>query len=106
MRRYGVDESMLAEPRATAPVVALLREEVAWARSCFAAGAPLAGRAPAALRPAVEMFLAGGRAVADAIERQGFDTLARRPTVSRWRKLHLACQAWWRLQCSRGGGEA
>lgn len=106
MRRHGVEESMLEQPQAPAPVVALLRDEVAWARSCFDAGAPLVDLAPATLRPAVGMFLAGGRAVADAIERQGFDTLARRPTVSRWRKLHLACQAWWRLQCSRGGGEA
>jgi squalene synthase HpnC len=106
MRRHGVEEPMLSEPRASAAVVSLLRDEVAWARSCFDAGAPLVDRAPAALRPAVGMFLAGGRAVADAIERQGFDTLFRRPTVSRWRKLRLAGDAWWRLAWSRGGAEA
>ena len=106
MRRHGVEEPMLAEPRASAAVVSLLRDEVAWARACFDAGAPLVDLAPAALRPAVGMFVAGGRAVADAIERQGFDTLSRRPTVSRWRKLRLAGNAWWRLAWSRGGGEA
>jgi hypothetical protein len=40
------------------------------------------------------MFLAGGRAVADAIERAGHDTLVRRPTVGRWTKLRLAGRAW------------
>jgi phytoene/squalene synthetase len=44
------------------------------------------------------MFLAGGRAVADAIERAGFDTVARRPTLGKWTKLRLAARAWWRLQ--------
>jgi squalene synthase HpnC len=102
LRRHGVDESMLALARAPEPVVELLRDEVSWARSCFAAGAELAELAPAALRPAVAMFLGGGRAVADAIERQGYDTLVRRPTVSRWRKLRLACSAWWRLVRSSG----
>jgi phytoene/squalene synthetase len=36
--------------------------------------------------------------VADAIERAGFDTLARRPTVGKWSKLRLAASAWWKLQ--------
>jgi phytoene/squalene synthetase len=49
------------------------------------------------------MFLGGGRAVADAIERQGFDTLARRPTVGRWTKLRLAAGAWWRSRVAGGG---
>jgi phytoene/squalene synthetase len=53
------------------------------------------------------MFLAGGRAVADAIERAGYDTLVRRPTVGKWTKLRLAAQAWWSLQTTphtAGGG--
>jgi hypothetical protein len=39
------------------------------------------------------MFLAGGRAVADAIETAGFDPLARRPTVGRLAKLRRAGRA-------------
>jgi phytoene/squalene synthetase len=73
---------------------------VAWARERFAAGAPLVDFAPAVLRPAIGMFLAGGRAVADAIERAEFDTLARRPTLGKWTKLRLAAWAWWRLQAT------
>ena len=103
MQRHGVTEAMLEAQRAGPPLRDLLRAEVAWARECFDAGAPLVGVAPPVLRPAIGMFLAGGRAVADAIERGGFDTLGRRPTVGKWTKLRLAAQAWWRLQTTPHG---
>ena len=93
MARHGVTEPMLATPPAAEAVRALIRDEVSWARECFNAGADLPVLAPRSLRPAIAMFLAGGRAVADAIERAGFDTLARRPTVSRGVKLWLAGKA-------------
>ena len=96
MRRWGVAEADLDAPAATEPVRRLLADEVAWARRCFDAGASLAAAAPPTLRPAVAMFVGGGRAVADAIERGGYDTLIRRPTVGRWTKARLAAAAWWR----------
>jgi squalene synthase HpnC len=107
MRQHGVTEAMLDAPRAAPRLKELVRAEVAWAREQFDAGEPLVGVAPPALRPAIGMFLAGGRAVADAIERAGCDTLARRPTVGKWTKLRLAAWAWWRLQATphaAGGG--
>ena len=107
MQQHGVTEAMLDAQRAGPRLRELLRAEVAWARECFDAGEPLVGVAPPVLRPAVGMFLAGGRAVADAIERAGFDTLGRRPTVGKWTKLRLAAHAWWRLQTmphAAGGG--
>ena len=107
MRRHGVTEAMLDAQRAAPPLRELLREEVAWAREQFDAGEPLAGVAPPVLRPAIGMFLAGGRAVADAIERAGYDTLVCRPTVGKWTKLRLATRAWWSLQVTphtAGGG--
>lgn len=103
MARHGVDEALLDAPAASPALRRLLADEVEWARRCFAAGAPLADAAPAVLRPAIAMFLGGGRAVADAIERQGFDTLSRRPTVGRWTKLRLATRAWWRSHVAGGG---
>jgi squalene synthase HpnC len=98
MHRHGVTETMLDALRAAPPLRELIRDEVAWARERFDAGSPLADIAPPVLRPAIGMFLAGGRAVADAIERAGFDTLGHRPTVGKWTKLRLAAWAWWRLQ--------
>lgn len=95
LARHGVEAADLDAATAAPRLRALLRDEVAWAREHFAAGAPLAGLAPPALRPAIRLFVAGGRALADAIERQGYDTLRSRPVVGRWRKLRLAGAAWW-----------
>lgn len=102
MRRHGVDEEELDAPTASPALRRLLADEVAWARECFSSGAPLAERGPAVLRPAISMFLGGGRAVADALERADFDTLVRRPTVGRWRKLTLAARGWWAARRNRG----
>jgi len=102
--RHGVEAADLDAARASPALCALVHDEVVWARTQFDAGEPLARRAPAALRPAIDLFLGGGRAVADAIERAGYDTLARRPIVSGGRKLGLAWWALWRAATARFGG--
>jgi len=99
--RHGVDPDALDAAAATPALRELLRDEVAWARACFDRGAALARIAPPALRPTITAFLGGGRAVADAIERVGYDTLARRPIVSRWTKLRLVGRAWWAAAAGR-----
>ncbi len=106
MARHGVDEAMLAEMPAESAVRSLLEDEVAWARECFAAGARLPAVAPSALRPAITMFLAGGLAVANAIEAAGYDTLSRRPTVGRLTKLRLAGRALVAAVAARLGGRS
>jgi phytoene/squalene synthetase len=106
MARHRVSEGMLAEAPAPASVRSLVQDEVAWARECFAAGARLPTVAPAALRPAIAMFLAGGRAVADAIQATGYDTLSRRPTVGRLTKLRLAGRALVAAVAGRLGGRS
>ncbi len=93
MSRHGVTEAMLAETPAAPAVRSLLRDEVAWARDLFAAGERLPAVAPRVLRPAIGMFLGGGRAVADALAAADYDPLARRPTVGRSTKLRLAGRA-------------
>ena len=106
MRQAGVDEAMLDADRACPPLVDLIRTEVAWARECLDRGLPLERIAPSTLRPAVGMFVRGGLAIADAIEQIGFDTLAQRPTVSRWTKMRLAGRAWWGSMIVRDGARA
>jgi squalene synthase HpnC len=106
MVRHGVNEEMLASGAAVPEVRSILRDEVDWARQLFDAGSRLPSLAPRALRPAIAMFLGGGRAVADAIERAGFDTLGRRPTVNRLSKLRLAGRALLGLAAARLGGNS
>lgn len=104
MARFHVAETDLDAPRASPALRDLVRHELAWARECFDRGAPLTALAPSALRPAIVMFVGGGRAVARAIERAGCDTLARRPTVGRLEKLALAARAAWTTVTARVGG--
>ncbi len=106
MARHGVDEAMLAELPAAAAVRSLVRDEVAWARECFVAGERLPTLAPRALRPAIGIFLGGGRALADAIEAAEYDTLARRPIVTRLTKLRLAGRGLLGALAGRLGGRA
>ena len=106
MAKWGVDCRFLDADAATPPLRALVQAEVTWARECFSAGAPLVHRAPRLLKPAIGMFLAGGRAVADTIERANYDTLSRRPTVGRWTKLRLAAAAWWGITAARFASES
>lgn len=106
MRRHGVVEADLDATRASPALRALVREEVAWAREFFDRGGPLAAAAPRVLRPAITMFVGGGRAVAAAIERADGDTLVRRPTVGRGTKLALAARAAWQAAVARLGNDA
>jgi len=101
MERHGVSETMLDADRAGPELISLLADEVAWARGFFDRGQSLGRTAPAVLRPAIRLFLAGGRGVADAIERAGFDTLSRRPTLSRPAKFGLAARAATGMVCGK-----
>jgi squalene synthase HpnC len=101
MERGGVSEEDLHRPAASAAVRALVAEEVAAAREQLVRGAPLArvvgGRAGLFLR----MFTAGGLAVCDAIERQRYDTLARRPAPGRLGRARVAAGVLARLREGR-----
>ena len=101
MQRHGVSEIMFEAPTASPEFIALLTEEVAWAEACFDKGQSLVNTAPTVLRPAIRLFLEGGRGVAKAIRHTGFDTLAKRPTLSRSTKIRLAGQAAISMMLSR-----
>jgi squalene synthase HpnC len=93
MHRHRVCEADLDAPQAGPALRNLVADEVAWAESFFTAGEPLLRRAPPLLRPAIAAFVGGGRAVAAAIRREGYDTLTRRPVVSKAKKFFLAARA-------------
>jgi squalene synthase HpnC len=95
-RRFGVAEADLAARRFTPGFAVLMRFEVDRTRDLFYRGYPLVERMPAQLRPDVELFIEGGLAVLDQIEKAGFDVLSRRPAVAKWRKGWLLAGALWR----------
>ena len=96
--RWGVSIEELGAKSGSIHFRNMVKEQVQCVREMFDEGQALVREAPRSLRPAIGLFLAGGRAVADGIERIQFDTLATRPVVSRIRKLSFVFQA----LCFRG----
>lgn len=90
MERFAVSEEDLRQPRANEHVRALVAFEVTRARAELLAGEPLWRLVPWRARLDIRMFSAGGLALCDAIARQGYDTLARRPAPGRIGRARIA----------------
>ncbi len=93
LRRFGSSEAEIAARRATPQFLELMRFEVQRAREWFHKGLPLAQKVDRELAIDIELFSRGGLAILDAIERQDYDVLARRPVISKPRKLALVARA-------------
>lgn len=93
MAKFGVSESDIANRKATPQFRALLEFEVDRARDWFERGLPLAKMVNRSLALDIELFSRGGLAILDAIERQDYDVLTRRPVISKPRKLWLVARA-------------
>ncbi len=93
LAKFGVSESDIAERRATPQFREMMKFEVARARECFRMGLPLAAKVDKHLAIDIELFSRGGLEILNAIERQGYDVLTRRPAISKPRKLWLVARA-------------
>jgi squalene synthase HpnC len=89
----GLTEADLFAHRFDSRYAALMKELIARTRALFATGMPLAERVSSELRVDIQLFSSGGMAVLDAIEAIGYDTLARRPVLSRATELRLLGRA-------------
>lgn len=93
MLRFGVSDETIAHGVATPEFRALLRHEVAYARSLFEEGLQLIGRVNRELAVDLDLFSRGGLEILRAIERQDCDVLSARPALSKRTKLALALRA-------------
>jgi squalene synthase HpnC len=93
MARFGVDESTIAEGRFTPQFRQLMRHEVDYARTMFFEGLPLIGMVDRELALDLDLFSRGGLEILHAIERQDYDVLRARPSISRARKAALLIRA-------------
>jgi len=89
----GLSESDIIERRFDDRYVRLMKDLIARTRTLFAQGRPLAKMVDARLSVDLEMFTRGGLAVLDSIESMGYDTLHRRPAVSKLKQAALLGRA-------------
>ncbi|MGO9077286.1 MAG: squalene synthase HpnC [Terriglobales bacterium] len=93
LRRFGVSEEVLRDGENTAAFRAMMQFEVERAREWFAQGLPLSAKVERALATDIELFSRGGLEILNAIERQNYAVLGRRPAISKTRKLALVARA-------------
>src|SRR6516162_10081312 len=91
--RHEVSEGDIVSRHFSKNYVRLMKELIAGTRTLFDQGLPLARQVEGKLRVDIEMFSRGGLAVLDAIEAQGYDTLHRRPSVSKGKQARLLAKA-------------
>jgi squalene synthase HpnC len=93
LRRFGVSEDQIAEGKFNGQFRELMRFEVERAREWFDRGLPLVKMVNRSLALDLELFSRGGLAILQAIEKQDYNVLARRPSLSKIRKAQLALRA-------------
>jgi len=93
LRRFGVSEAVIRDGENTSAFCEMMKFEVERAREWFAQGLPLVARVNRALAIDVELFSRGGQEILNAIERQHYAVLGRRPAISKTRKLALVARA-------------
>jgi squalene synthase HpnC len=89
LERHGSSVEEIAARRATPGFLAAMREIVDRARELFLKGLPLAGMVDRRLAVDIELFSRGGMRVLDKIAAQGYDVLARRPSVSKTERVWI-----------------
>ncbi len=93
MDRFGVDEINIAARSFTPQFRELMRYEVDSAAALFRAGLPLTGMVDSELALDLDLFSRGGLAILRAIERQNYNVLTTRPSISKPRKAALLLRA-------------
>ena len=93
LRRYSVSEEDIKQNLNTAAFCEMMKFEVARAREWFNRGLPLVKKVNKALAVDLELFTRGGQEILNAIERQNYAVLGRRPVISKSRKLALVARA-------------
>ena len=95
MQRFGVSEADISAARNTSAFRKLMEFEVARAREWFRQGLPLVQKVDRELAIDLDLFSRGGLEILNAIERQDYAVLGRRPAISKARKLALVARAAW-----------
>src|SRR6266568_2217993 len=93
LNRFGVAQADIATAQNTPAFCEMMRFEVNRTRDWFQQGLPLIAEVNRELAIDIELFSRGGQEILNAIERQNYRVLGRRPTISKTRKLALLARA-------------
>ena len=94
LQAYGVTEEQIARRSFDDNFRKLMAFQVERTRRIFHQGAELLNHLEGHAKTDVALFTRGGMAVLDAIEKQDYNVLARRPSLSRFKKARLLLSTW------------
>jgi len=95
MERFGVSDRDLDARKFTPENRALMQHLVEYTRTMLREGGEISGHVDRELATTLDLFRKGGESILDAIAAQDYDTLSRRPQVSKGRKTVLLAGALW-----------
>jgi phytoene synthase len=95
MRRFGFDEALLFERKATPAFRECLKLQVERAQALFDTGRALPARLDGKLCLEIRLTWLGGTEILRKIRAQNFDTLTLRPKLGPWDVAKLLPWAWW-----------
>ena len=90
---HGLSETDIVGKKFDQRYVSLMKELIEYTRGLFQKGLPLSKMVQGKLSVDLAMFSRGGMAVLDAIESIGYDTLNKRPEVSKGKQVRLLGRA-------------
>jgi squalene synthase HpnC len=93
LRRFRVSEEGIRDGDNTSDFCGMMKFQVERAREWFTQGLPLIPKVDRALATDLELFSRGGQEILNAIARQDYAVLGRRPAISKARKLALVARA-------------
>ncbi|MDR2754599.1 MAG: squalene synthase HpnC [Planctomycetaceae bacterium] len=88
---FGVDIENIRDSSAFRKMLQYLITD---ARSRLRNGVPLVNSIPKTVQNNIALFIRGGLAILDAIEKNNYNVLEQRPTVSQWTKFRLLVNTW------------
>ncbi|MGF1452145.1 MAG: squalene synthase HpnC [Opitutales bacterium] len=91
--RHGLRREHFDAAQAGPELRSCLQQQVARTRDLFAAGAPLPGVLPMPLKAEIKLTWLGGQRILDKIEAQNYDTLAKRPKLTKWDGFKMLTKA-------------
>ena len=89
MERFGVTDEQIAAKRFTPEFAAMMRHLVGYAGAILSEGSSLVGTVDRELATTLRLFVQGGEAALAGVVAQGYDVLAKRPSVSKATKVKL-----------------
>ncbi|MGB7342831.1 MAG: squalene synthase HpnC [Pirellulaceae bacterium] len=93
LERFDVTTEHLGRVTVTEPLRLLINEQCDFAEGFFRRGLPLAKKVPQWFAADIKLFAHGGLATLNAIRRQDYDVLRRRPKVSKAQQAWLVTRA-------------